>query len=250
MMRFVWILVAFVVSVAAAQAQYRANEWVPYTNERFGFSLRYPGDVFELERSSEAGDGQAFAGRRGHGRLLVGALANTDGYTVESYRRFISEQSYSAYNISYTQRGQAWFVLSGEGNGTVFYEKVMFSCGGSIINSFALLYPVASKSHFDPIVEGIEKTFRPGAACTAKTDATEQMPSARPTTKFYRYPRSYRGETPPTMPPTVGDYLFGNQQPYVEVTAGVWYWPGASDIRMARVPGFDPQIDPTKVIEW
>jgi hypothetical protein len=47
----------------------------------------------------------------------------------------------------------------------VFYEKVMFSCGGRIISSFALIYPISSKAMFDPIVEGIEKTFRPGQNC-------------------------------------------------------------------------------------
>jgi hypothetical protein len=34
-----------------------------------------------------------------------------------------------------------------------------------LINSFALIYPIASKREFDPIVEGIEKTFRPGQDC-------------------------------------------------------------------------------------
>ena len=46
-----------------------------------------------------------------------------------------------------------------------FYEKVMFSCRGRIISSFALIYPIASKAMFDPIVEGIEKTFRPTQNC-------------------------------------------------------------------------------------
>ena len=44
-------------------------------------------------------------------------------------------------------------------------EKVMFSCQGRIINSFALVYPIESKRQFDPIVEGIENTFRPGQDC-------------------------------------------------------------------------------------
>ena len=47
----------------------------------------------------------------------------------------------------------------GQNDRDVFYEKVMFSCSGRIINSFAMIYPIESKREFDPIVEGIEKVF-------------------------------------------------------------------------------------------
>ena len=67
--------------------------------------------------------------------------------------------------MDYAPRGATWFVLSGENERNVFYEKVIFSCSGRIINSFALIYPTESKRDFDPIVEGIEKTFRPGRDC-------------------------------------------------------------------------------------
>lgn len=30
------------------------SDWTVYRNERFGFSLSYPADVFEVERTSEA----------------------------------------------------------------------------------------------------------------------------------------------------------------------------------------------------
>jgi hypothetical protein len=141
--------------------------WVPYVNERFGFSLRYPEGVFEPERRSEAGDGEVFVGQEGHARLLVGAFENADGHTVPSYMNYIRRESYSGYSIDYAPRGQTWFVLSGENDQNVFYEKVIFSCRGHIISSFALIYPIANKAVFDPIVAGIEKTFRPAQDCGA-----------------------------------------------------------------------------------
>ena len=76
-------LVVGLISLLGSSAA--AFDCVPYVNERFGFSLSYPADLFEPERSSEAGDGQVFVGIRGRGRLLVGALANSDGHTVGSY---------------------------------------------------------------------------------------------------------------------------------------------------------------------
>ena len=40
------------------------------------------------------------------------------------------------------------------------------TCGGAVISSFALVYPIAEREFYDPIVEDIEDSFRPGAvAC-------------------------------------------------------------------------------------
>ena len=156
------VLAAGLLSSAAARDRF---DWVPYFNERFGFSFRYPAGVFAPERMSERGDGEVFVGAGGEARLLVGAFENTENHTVASYMSFVRRESYASFPVSYAPRGQTWFVLSGESSENVFYEKVMFSCGGRIINSFALMYPVASKRLFDPIVEGIENTFRPGQNC-------------------------------------------------------------------------------------
>jgi hypothetical protein len=159
------ILLACFAFAAPSQGREALSGWVPYVNERFGFSFRYPTGVFKPERRTEAGDGEVFANVRGQGSLLVGALENVDGHTVASYMNYIRRESYSGYHIDYAPRGQTWFVLSGENDQNVFYEKVMFSCGGRIISSFALLYPIASKAMFDPVVEGIEKTFMPAQNC-------------------------------------------------------------------------------------
>ena len=150
----------------AAPAQARAPlGWAPYLNERFGFSFRYPDGVFAPERRSEAGDGEVFTDAGGNARLLVGAFENADGHNVQSYMNFVRRDSYSGYELDYARRGQTWFVLSGENDQNVFYEKVMFSCSGRFISSFALIYPIARKAMFDPVVEGIEKTFKPATNC-------------------------------------------------------------------------------------
>jgi hypothetical protein len=136
-----------------------------YRNDKYGFSLQYPADVFVLERTAEAGDGQVYVARDADARLLVGALINDSRFSPSGYRDYLAKQSYSQYQIEYQPLGQTWFVLSGQGNGKMFYEKVMFSCGGRLINSFAMVYPTDQRQTFDPIVEDIEKTFRPGQDC-------------------------------------------------------------------------------------
>jgi hypothetical protein len=39
---------------------------------------------------------------------------------------------------------------------------VIFSCGGTVINSFAMTYPTEQRELFDGIVEEIEDTFKVG----------------------------------------------------------------------------------------
>jgi hypothetical protein len=165
---------------ASAQTVRNDQGWTVYRNERFGFSLRYPTNVFEVDKTSEAGDGQVFASRDGEARLLVGTLTNEEGQSPAAYQDFIARKSYAQYRIGYRRLAGSWFVLSGEGDGKTFYEKVMFSCGDRLINSFALIYPTDQRQLFDRIVEGIEASFRPGAKCDNFTAGQPQQPLPPP----------------------------------------------------------------------
>lgn len=171
----------FFPDVSAAQRGASDPEWDVYRNERFGFSLAYPANVFHVEKRSEAGDGQVFITKDGEARLLVGAFNNGDKHTVASYQDYVLRNSYADYTVTYQRRGDTWFVASGEGGGRTFYEKVMFTCGGRLINSFAMLYANDQRSTFDPIVERIENTFRPAAHCESHTPprATQKQAKVR-----------------------------------------------------------------------
>jgi hypothetical protein len=100
-----------------------------------------------------------------HPRLLVSAFENADLHSVQSYMNRVRRDPYSGYDLKYARRWQTWFVLSGENDQNVFYEKVMFSCSGRFISSLALNYPIARNATFDRFVERIEKTFRPAQNC-------------------------------------------------------------------------------------
>lgn len=156
-----------------------AQTWAEYRNERYGFSLRYPSDVFVADQTTEAGDGKMFTALEADARLLVGALRNEAKYTPATYQDYIAQQSYGQYRIEYRRTGDGWFVLSGEGNGKIFYEKVIFSCRGQLINSFAMTYPSDQRGKFDPIVERVEDAFRPGEDC-AKAGIASVAAAAKP----------------------------------------------------------------------
>jgi hypothetical protein len=174
--------------LAAGQAAAREGTatWTAHRNERYGFSLQYPTDIFSPERSSEAGDGTVFSSADGQAKLLVGALPNEDGQSVAAYQDYVQRNSYADFAVDYHPLGSNWFVLSGDGGGKTFYEKVMFSCDGRLISSFALIYPTADKRRFDAIVEGIQATFRPGRNC----EGLPGRPVSRRETQLPRGPRS------------------------------------------------------------
>ena len=155
-----------------------AQDWSEYRNERYGFNLQYPADIFVSGRATEAGDGRVFVAADGGARLLVGALANESGYTPATYQDYIARHSYADYKVDYRRLAATWFVLSGEGSGKIFYEKVMFTCGGRLINSFAMIYPAAQRQILDPIVERIEDTFRPARDCERAGLAFSSAPSS------------------------------------------------------------------------
>jgi hypothetical protein len=157
----------FALSLTCLGVQAQSSAWSEYRNQRYGLTIRYPSDLFVVERTAEAGDGQVFVTPEKDARLLVGALVNDSGFTAATYQAHIARQSYGNYKVTYKATGVTWFVLSGEADGKVFYEKVMFSCLGRLINSFAMIYPANKQHVFNPIIERMENTFRPGGCRAA-----------------------------------------------------------------------------------
>jgi len=114
-----------------------ALDWVPYVNQRFGFSLRYPANLFEPERKSEAGDGEVFAGMRGQGRLLVGALENSDGHSIDSYMTMIRQQSYAGYHVDYAPTVRHGLCCQGR---TIAMYSTKRSCSAAQVASSTALH--------------------------------------------------------------------------------------------------------------
>jgi hypothetical protein len=123
-----------------------------------------PADVFTKHRAAQDGDGDLFMTADGRAKLLVGAIENVDNHSPSTYQRFLARQSYPGLRIDYAPVGGSWAVLSGTQGERMIYEKMMFSCGGRVINSFAMVYPISERQFFDPIVEAVEDSFRPRSA--------------------------------------------------------------------------------------
>lgn len=140
-----------------------AADWTTYRNARHGFSIAYPTAPFADEPANESEDGRLVQSKDGATRLLVGAFANAEQMSLADYRAYLLEKNYSGAAIDYAPVRDKWFVLSGTRDGTMFYERVSFTCGGKLINSWAILYPATDRKTWDRVLERIARTYVAGA---------------------------------------------------------------------------------------
>ena len=143
------------------------SRWALQTDPDLGFSYSYPVEAF----SPIEGDGKPhfhyFASPSAEAKFLVGGWNNAKGQSPERFKQWLIENVGGYDETTYRPRGRSWFVLSGYRGDSIYYEKVMFSCGGSLVNVFAITYPVEQRDMYDPIVERMEDTFKPGSRCSS-----------------------------------------------------------------------------------
>lgn len=137
----------------------QSEAWTTYQNARHGYSIGYPGDVFEERPSNQNVDGRLVVSRDGRVKLLVGAFANEDNLSLDAYRQFLIDGHYAGAKIDYAPVRDRWFVLSGIQDGTGFYERVTFTCDGRVINSWALLYPAEDQKRLERLIEQIARSY-------------------------------------------------------------------------------------------
>lgn len=158
------IIIAFLaISLAFLSAAAMAQSWGRYTDPLYGTTVLYPAQIFSPVAAQDV-PGQSFLSSDGQARLAIGVWENPSNVPPAVYRdQLLSKPNHP--NITYRPRGRSWFVLSGYRGDRIYYEKVMYSCGWRLVNVFAMVYPIAQRTLYDPIVERMEDTFRPGARC-------------------------------------------------------------------------------------
>ena len=155
------IIVLGALACESSRAQQGAGT-IEYRNPKFGFSLSLPADLFKPGETRNAEVGSLWISHDGQARLVAGAQANESGETLQAYRRYIMETTYTDASFDYTPSRDNWFVLSGIKDGQMFYERVTFACDGRYIYGWQLMYPVAERRRYDRIVETIHRNYRVG----------------------------------------------------------------------------------------
>jgi hypothetical protein len=154
----------------SAAGRVKFSEWTKIESERYGFLMAYPGSVFTPREGAGGDEGHVLISRDGSARLLVAAFENEAETTLEEYRQQLLEENYKGAELDYAPIKRRGFVISGTQGSMHFYERVSFTCGGRLINSWALLYPVAERGFYDRVVEAIARTYTPGAGRSGECD--------------------------------------------------------------------------------
>src|SRR5262245_46631738 len=154
----------------AAAQKARLKDWSTIENERYGFLLAYPASIFAPREGASPEEGVVLVSRDGNARLAVATFENESDATLEEYREQLLSENYVGAKIDYAPVKKRWFVVSGTRGDMHFYERVSFTCGGRLINSWALLYPAAERRLYDRVVEAIADSYTPGAGRTGECD--------------------------------------------------------------------------------
>lgn len=159
-----------VAGFAAPCAAQRFTDWATVKSERHGFAIAYPSNVFEQKNPPKSDEGRVLISKDGKAKLLVGAFSNDDNQSLSEYRAYLLSDEFAGAAIDYAPMRRKWFVLSGVRNGEIFYQRVSFTCGGRLINSWAMLYPESDRKTYDRVVEAVARTYMPGAGRTGACD--------------------------------------------------------------------------------
>jgi hypothetical protein len=164
------LTLAVIMAIGCASLE-ASERWLDQRDPQFGFSYSFPDALF----APVEGDGKPgfhyFASNPTDAKFLVGAWDNQDDAIPEHFKRWMIANAGGYEEITYQPRGRSWFVLSGYRGDQIYYEKVMFSCGGRVVNILAIAYPTSERDKFDPVVERMEDTFKPSQECADRPHA-------------------------------------------------------------------------------
>lgn len=154
-------------AAALALTPMPAAAWDAYQNPAYGYAIDLPGAPFAVEATP---GGVTLLELGGRGQIDVYGAENAAELSPREFEAALAEAP-RIRDISYSRRGNSWFVISGHyvregdaeaglGDDLIFYAKVMFSPDRSRFSAFEASYPVADKARFDPIITRLEASLR------------------------------------------------------------------------------------------
>jgi hypothetical protein len=159
---FLGLLTTVSVSAAPKYQQQPDDGWVTYKDDGLGYSFYFPSTFFEPQAIAADTAAKTFLSPDKRAKAVVSAVKNDEGFTLAGYRKTILDEFGGYERLDYSPKGQSWFVLSGYRGETIYYQKVLFSCGNQVINVFSITFPSADKAFYEGLVEVMEDNFRPG----------------------------------------------------------------------------------------
>lgn len=128
-----------------------------YVNVRFGFAIDVPAG-FVGQGESDNSDGQIFTTPTA--KLTVYGANVLNGGFEDEVRQAQGADSTDGWNISYQTTTPRNASYSGKRGGRILYARMIALCGGQQFAAFELEYSVADMSKFDPVVNGLVRSFQ------------------------------------------------------------------------------------------
>ena len=114
---------------------------------------------FDRPREADNGDGVTLRSAKGGAVLLVYGFNRVGDSFRDEVASAIAGDRERGWDVSYRAVGARAASWSGSQGGRVFYVRAVPLCGGAV-GSFRLEYDRSAKVAFDPLVEGLVKSFR------------------------------------------------------------------------------------------
>ncbi|MBO2011323.1 hypothetical protein [Hymenobacter negativus] len=133
-----------------------------YYNQRFGYRIDYPADLRPQPEAGN-GDGRRFVSADGQTVLSAYAGYNVLDEGLAADRR-IARQSWQKKHATITldQLTRTGYVLSGQLQGTIFYEKTVLK--NNTLTTFLWEYPATRKAAMDAVIQHTVQTLQPSVA--------------------------------------------------------------------------------------
>ncbi|MBL4645855.1 MAG: hypothetical protein JKY99_05295 [Rhizobiales bacterium] len=154
-----------VIAALAVMISYAsADSWKTYRNERFGYSVDYPGFLTFAEHSPD-GIGVLLESEDGKTTLSAYAINNALMRSpIEILNDIVAANTLRT--ITYKTAKQDWMTLSGymtdsEGTELIFYQRLMINKTRSAFSGFELIYPVTRRDEIDPLIKHIGQSLTP-----------------------------------------------------------------------------------------
>jgi hypothetical protein len=143
----------------------QVQDWVPFSNDRYGFSVDIPADL-QPSPPPENGDGRSFTSKDGRATVLAyGHLFVDVSGLVEDERDEEQMSAKGGLKVTYRQVSARATTFSGLQGTTIVYQHAIATCKGTASAIVHAEYPASEKARFDPLVAHMAKTLRGSNRC-------------------------------------------------------------------------------------
>lgn len=140
-----------------------ADDWHPYANPRFGYTVEIP-PGFEMQKQANNGDGASFHADDNGATLIVLGTHPPGGYFETDVAERIGYEKEDRWRILFSRVTPAWASYSGARDREVFYTRAIALCDGSAAY-FRLQYRKSRLTSFDGVISRMAAALRPSEVC-------------------------------------------------------------------------------------